>query len=134
MTNGYFRKGAVAAIAAAVRDDGGMEGAAGEQLICRRRLDHGVVATAPAGVVPAAVAGASYAPVVERVMPAVVTIRVEKRASIVPTDQQMPDELFRRFFGEQAPRGQQSRARSRSPRRSSAGSAPASSSRRTATS
>jgi Do/DeqQ family serine protease len=61
------------------------------------------VAVAPAGVVPPAVAGASYAPVVERVMPAVVTIRVEKRASFTPTDQQIPDELFRRFFGEQAP-------------------------------
>jgi Do/DeqQ family serine protease len=31
-------------------------------------------------------------------MPAVVTIRVEKRASAVPTDGQMPEE-FRRFFG-----------------------------------
>jgi serine protease Do len=44
---------------------------------------------------------ASYAPVVDRVMPAVVTIRVEKRASAIPTDSEMPqvpDEL-RRFFG-----------------------------------
>jgi Do/DeqQ family serine protease len=65
------------------------------------------VASAPAGVVPPAVATASYAPVVDRVTPAVVTIRVEKRASFSPTDQQMPDDLFRRFFGEQMPRGQE---------------------------
>ena len=52
--------------------------------------------------VPAAVAAASYAPVVERVMPAVVTIRVEKRASMVPTSGQIPEE-FRRFFGDQLP-------------------------------
>src|SRR4029079_8733212 len=57
----------------------------------------------PAASFPPAVAAGSYAPVVERVMPAVVTIRVEKRASFTPTDQQMPDELFRRFFGEQQP-------------------------------
>jgi Do/DeqQ family serine protease len=49
--------------------------------------------------------------VVERVMPAVVTIRVEKRASFTPTDQQIPDELFRRFFGEQMPDGRMPRAR-----------------------
>jgi Do/DeqQ family serine protease len=61
------------------------------------------VATAPAGVVAPAVAAASYAAVVDRVMPAVVTLRVVKRASFSPTEQQMPDELFRRFFGEQAP-------------------------------
>jgi Do/DeqQ family serine protease len=35
-----------------------------------------------------------------------VTIRVEKRASMSPADQQMPDELFRRFFGDQMPQGQ----------------------------
>src|SRR3954471_18261915 len=63
-------------------------------------------ASAPAPV-PAAVAAASYAPVVERIMPAVVTIRVEKRASMVPTSQDIPEE-FRRFFGDQIPqmRGQ----------------------------
>ena len=57
---------------------------------------------APAPV-PAAVPAASYAPVVERVMPAVVTIRVEKRASMVPTGQQQIPEEFRRFFGDQIP-------------------------------
>jgi len=59
------------------------------------------VATVSTGV-PAAVAGGSYAPVVERVMPAVVTLRVEKRATMVPTDQQIPEQ-FRRFFGDQLP-------------------------------
>jgi Do/DeqQ family serine protease len=65
-------------------------------------------ATVEAPAVPAAVAAVSYAPVVERVMPAVVTIRVEKRASMIPTGgQQIPEEL-RRFFGDQMPqlRGQ----------------------------
>jgi Do/DeqQ family serine protease len=46
-------------------------------------------------------------------MPAVVTIRVEKRASMTPTAGQWPDdELFRRFFGEampQIPRGRMPR-------------------------
>src|ERR671938_282868 len=60
--------------------------------------------TKPAAAVSApaaadsAVPVASYAPVVEHVMPAVVTIRVEKRASAIPTDSQIPEE-FRRFFG-----------------------------------
>ena len=55
------------------------------------------VATVSAPAAPA-VPVASYAPVVEHVMPAVVTIRVEKRASATPTDSQIPEE-FRRFFG-----------------------------------
>jgi Do/DeqQ family serine protease len=60
-----------------------------------------------AAAVPGAVTSASYAPVVERVMPAVVTLRVQKRAAMIPTDQQIPEEL-RRFFGDQLPqmRGQ----------------------------
>jgi serine protease Do len=55
-----------------------------------------IARTAPAG--SPGVPVASYAPVVEQIMPAVVTIRVEKRASAVPTDSQIPEE-FRRFFG-----------------------------------
>jgi serine protease Do len=60
-----------------------------------------VNASAPATAAPIA----SYAPVVDRVIPAVVTVRVEKRASMIPTaDQQFPDDdLFRRFFGERGP-------------------------------
>src|SRR5690349_1306522 len=60
-----------------------------------------VNAPAPATAAPIA----SYAPVVDRVIPAVVTVRVEKRASMIPTaDQQFPDDdLFRRFFGERGP-------------------------------
>src|ERR671913_1921765 len=85
MNSRYMRTTAVAGIAAAV------------------------VSMAAAGVVPAGVAALSYAPVVERVMPAVVTIRVEKRASFVPTNQPQIPEEFRRFFGDpipQNPRGQ----------------------------
>src|SRR5580765_7839160 len=104
MLNGYFRKGAVAAIAAgAVTMAAWQAPQASSYLSASTPAPASTVSSAPAPV-PAAVAGASYAPVVERVMPAVVTIRVEKRAQMVPTDQQMiPDDLFRRFFGEQMP-------------------------------
>jgi Do/DeqQ family serine protease len=106
MNNGYLRRGAVAAIAAAVVSMAAWMAPQASSYLSAASSPANV-ATAPAGVVPPAVAGASYAPVVERVMPAVVTIRVQKRASFSPTDQQMPDDLFRRFFGEQAPRGQE---------------------------
>ena len=56
-------------------------------------------ATAPAAAVAPVAAVSSYAPVVDEVMPAVVTIRVEKKAQMIPTDSQMPDEMLRRFFG-----------------------------------
>ena len=59
------------------------------------------VTTAAPAAATSAVPVSSYAPVVEGVTPAVVTIRVEKRAQAVPTDgqMQMPDDLFRQFFG-----------------------------------
>ena len=56
----------------------------------------------------------SYAAIVESVAPAVVTVRVEKRASIVPT--QFPDDELFRFFGRGLPRQQ------RIPRQSGLGS------------
>src|SRR5262245_30201655 len=72
----------------------------------------GVVATlsatapspAPAAAAPAPVPSsvalptpvASYSPVVDKVAPAVVTIRVERRAEATPTDMPAP---FREFFG-----------------------------------
>ena len=106
MHNGYFRNAAVAAIAAAVVSMAAWKAPlASSYLSAAGRA--AAVTTAPAGVVAPAVAGASYAPVVERVMPAVVTIRVEKRASFSPTGQQMPEDLLRRFFGEQGPGMQQ---------------------------
>jgi Do/DeqQ family serine protease len=60
-----------------------------------------VAAAAPA---PAAVPVASYAGVVDKVMPAVVTVRIEKRAAAVPTG---ADDLFEQFFGPRfrTPRG-----------------------------
>jgi Do/DeqQ family serine protease len=106
MLNGYFRKTAVATIAASVVTMAAWKAPQASSYLTAAGSEP-VVAGAPAPV-PAAVAAASYAPVVERVMPAVVTIRVEKRASMVPTGgQQIPDEL-RRFFGDQLPqmRGQ----------------------------
>ena len=102
MHNGYFRKTAVAGIAAAV-----VTMAAWKAPQASSYLSAASARSAAPVPVPAAVASVSYAPVVERVMPAVVTIRVEKRASMEPTSQQIPEEL-RRFFGDQIPqmRGQ----------------------------
>ena len=104
MLNGYFRKTAVASMAAAVVTMAAWKAPQASSYLAAAGA--APVAEAPAAV-PAVVAAASYAPVVERVMPAVVTIRVEKRASMVPTSQDIPDEL-RRFFGDQIPqmRGQ----------------------------
>jgi len=104
MANGYIRKTGVAAIAAAVVTMAAWRAPLASSILSASPTPS--VATVSAAV-PAAVAGASYAPVVERVMPAVVTLRVEKRAKMVPTDQQIPEEL-RRFFGDQLPqsRGQ----------------------------
>ena len=103
MLNGYFRKAAVAGIAAGVVTMAAWKAPDASSYL---RAAEPAAASTPAPV-PAAVAAVSYAPVVERVMPAVVTIRVEKRASMVPTaGQQIPEEL-RRFFGDQLPsRGQ----------------------------
>src|SRR4029079_12658034 len=114
MHNGYLRNGAVAAIAAGVVTMAAWRAPQASSYLAAATTPPtaaraaagpagaGGPATAGVGAAPA-VAGASYAPVVERVMPAVVTIRVEKRASMVPTAQQIPDDLLRRFFGEQMP-------------------------------
>ena len=103
MHNGYLRKGAVAGIAAAVVTMAAWRAPQASSYLFAAGSTP-AVAVAPAGVVPPGVASVSYAPVVQKVMPAVVTLRVEKRASMVPTaGQQMPDDLFRRFFGEQMP-------------------------------
>src|SRR4051812_1346439 len=103
MSNGYIRKSAVAAIAAAVVTMAAWKAPQASTYLAAATS----APTAAPAPVPAAVAGVSYAPVVERVMPAVVTIRVEKRAQMEPTSQQIPEE-FRRFFGDQLPqmRGQ----------------------------
>src|SRR5215471_3377327 len=107
MSNGNIKKTAAVAIAAAVVSIAAWKAPQASSYLSAAGSTAAITA-APAGVVSPAVANASYAPVVERVMPAVVTIRVEKHASYSPTDQQMPDDDFlRRFFGEQMPRGQQ---------------------------
>src|SRR3954469_22754721 len=103
MHYGVYKKSAAAALAAAVVTMAAWKAPQASSYLSAAAP---AAASAPAPVA-AAVAAASYAPVVERVMPAVVTIRVEKRASMVPTSQQIPEE-FRRFFGDQIPqmRGQ----------------------------
>jgi serine protease Do len=102
MHNGYLRKTALAGMTAAVVSMAAW-GAPQASSLLTAASSAPVVDAAPAGVVPAGVAAASYAPVVERVMPAVVTIRVEKRAAFVPTGQQQIPEELRRFFGDQLP-------------------------------
>jgi serine protease Do len=109
MHNGYIRKTAVAGIAAAVVSMAAWRAPQASSMLTAASSAP-VVATAPAGVVPDGVAGLSYAPVVERVMPAVVTIRVEKRPGFVPTGQQQIPEELRRFFGDQLPQGPRPRA------------------------
>jgi len=66
------------------------------------------------------VPGGSYASIVNSVTPAVVTVRVEKHASVVPTQMpQLPDDpWFREFFG----RGFQGRQPPRAPRQAGLGS------------
>src|SRR6187431_2557105 len=59
----------------------------------------------------------SYAPVVDAVAPAVVTVRVDKEASVVPTQFPDDDDLFR-FFGRQFQLPRQQRV----PRQSGLGS------------
>ncbi len=62
----------------------------------------------------------SYAGIVNAVAPAVVTVRVDKRASMVPTGMpQLPDDpMFREFFGRRLPDSRQQRV----PRQSGLGS------------
>jgi len=115
MKTGIYRKGAVAILAAGVVSMAAWKAPqASSYLLAKGNAP--AVSVAPTGTVPAVVANSSYAPIVERVEPAVVTIRVEKRAQMVPTDQQMPDDLFRRFFGEQFPGNQAPRGRRMIPR------------------
>jgi serine protease Do len=79
-----------------------------------------VAAASPSVSAPAPIPGASYASVVNAVAPAVVTIRVDKRASMVPTQMpQLPDDpMFREFFGRRFQGPQQPRT----PRQSGLGS------------
>ncbi|MGH9407925.1 MAG: DegQ family serine endoprotease [Vicinamibacterales bacterium] len=102
MNNRYVRKGGLAAVALAF-----------VTLVAWKAPEPKAAAvpstpaaTAPATTSPANVPVATYAPVVQRVMPAVVTIRVEKKAAMEPTEQQVPDNFFRQFFGDQWPQMQ----------------------------
>jgi Do/DeqQ family serine protease len=84
-----------------------------------------VIAAAPSGSTPATstpapIPGVSYSSIVSSVAPSVVTVRVEKRASAVPTGMsQLPDDpMFREFFG----RRFQVPERRRAPRQAGLGS------------
>src|SRR5258708_1544321 len=99
MHNGYFRKAGVAAIAAGVVTMAAWRAPQASNILSAAPTASVATVATP---VPRPRTSTSYAPVVERVMPAVVTLRVEKRAAMVPMDQQIPEE-FRRFFGDQLP-------------------------------
>ena len=60
---------------------------------------------------PAPVMRASYADIVEKTAPAVVTVRSEKKVAAQQQQQQMPfdDQFFRQFFGDRAPQMRQQR-------------------------
>ena len=62
---------------------------------------------AESGGVPAAVAQNSYAEVVARVAPAVVTVRAERRVRAPQQHPFMDDPFFREFFGDRLPRQEQ---------------------------
>jgi serine protease Do len=67
----------------------------------------------------------SYADVVKAVAPAVVTIRVEGKAKVAPTQFEGGDDFFRRFFGDEGddnPRGRRQRVVPRSYRQRGLGS------------
>jgi serine protease Do len=93
MRTKYVKKGGLAAAALAIVGLAAWK--APEARVSAAPTSPVATVSAPAAT---AVPVASYAPVVEHVMPAVVTIRVEKRASAIPTESQIPEE-FRRFFG-----------------------------------
>jgi Do/DeqQ family serine protease len=107
MNKGFVRKGAVTLLAAGVVSIAAWKAPQASSYLVAAANPAPTASVAPAGTVPAVVANSSYSPIVERVEPAVVTIRVEKRAQMVPTDQQDPEDLLRQFFGgQQMPRGQ----------------------------
>ena len=94
------RAGAGAAVVALVAVTGYSVG----QTQAARATAAAASAAAPASASAAPVAApavtTSYATVVSAAAPAVVTVRVEKRASMVPTQmRQWPDDPFREFFG-----------------------------------
>ena len=99
-TNGVLaRAGRGAAVAALVA----MVGISGYGLGQTQSKTGVVTASTPVSASPTSTAAApmSYAGIVNAVAPAVVTIRVDKRATMVPTGmQQLPDDpMFREFFG-----------------------------------
>jgi serine protease Do len=99
-TNGALvRAGRGAAVAALVA----LTGVSGYSLGQTQSKSGVVAASTPVSASPASAAAApmSYAGIVNAVAPAVVTVRVDKRAAMVPTGMpQIPDDpMFREFFG-----------------------------------
>ena len=80
MSNGYFRNAGVAAIAAAVVTMAAWKAPQASSMLTAAPAS---VATVAASA-PGAAAAGSFAPVVEKVMPAVVTLRVEMRGQRQP--------------------------------------------------
>jgi Do/DeqQ family serine protease len=97
--NQTVRRGALAAGAAALLVTGATwNGLAADTAV---QSPAAVVATSQPSVNPVVAGGRdSYADVVKVVTPAVVTVRVQAKARVSPTQFQGEDDLFRRFFGE----------------------------------
>jgi serine protease Do len=99
---GWLAGGGIAAVIAALLGFGGWRMAD----VSATSAPAQVSVAQPARVSAAPVA--SYAGVVDKVAPAVVTIRTERRSAVIPTAQQLPPELrdfFGRGFGAPQPRG-----------------------------
>jgi serine protease Do len=109
LTRRATQAGLAALAAVALLGGATWHGLAADALTTQAKTEHSATATPPA--IGHAIAGGrdSYADIVKVVAPAVVTIRVEGKAKVSPTDLQ-EDDLFRRFFGDQfGGRGQQPR-------------------------
>ena len=114
----------LAALAAALL----MAGAAWHGLAADGQTTHAAMATVTTPITHAVAGGRdSYADVVSVAAPAVVTIRTEGKTRMSPTmfDGQDPDDLLRRFFGDQfggGPRGERGPRAQRAPRQRALGS------------
>src|SRR4030088_2076802 len=94
-----------------------MTGAAWQGFAADQPTAKGPAATVTTPITHAIAGGRdSYSDIVDVAAPAVVTIRTTGKARVAPTqfDGQAPDDLFRRFFGDQFP-GQRSPRGQRGP-------------------
>jgi serine protease Do len=105
------KRGALAVMAAALLVGGATwHGFAADPQSTQSKTERSATVTTPAITHPIAAGRDSYADVVKAVAPAVVTIRVEGKAKVSPTEFQFGegDDFFRRFFGDPGERNPRS--------------------------